>query len=63
MNKEKEDPKATKDSPQQLKHPNVLLWRQVKAAAIMEGKTMTEYVEEILREHLAKTKKSDKEKK
>jgi len=63
MNTKNEDPKATKIYPQQLKHPNALLWRQVKAAAIMEGKTITEYVEEILREHLAKTEKSGKEKK
>jgi len=45
---------------QGLKHTDVQLWRQVKAAAVMEGKTMTQWVEEVLRKHLAATEKSNK---
>ena len=43
---------------QQLRYPNEQLWRQVKAAAVLEGKAMTEWVEEALRKHLAATNKS-----
>jgi len=53
----KEKQKAPKT--QQLKHPDEQLWRQVKAAAAMAGKTMTEWVEEALKKQLAATKKSD----
>jgi len=49
------------DKTQQLRHPDPELWRQVKVAAIMAGKTMTDWVEEVLREQLAATNKSDKE--
>jgi hypothetical protein len=51
---------ATKIS-QQLRNPDEKLWRQVRAAAIMEGKTMTRWVEEACRKQLALTKKSKKE--
>lgn len=47
--------------PQQLRNPDVLLWREVKATAAMEGKTMTQWVEEACRTQLALTKKSKKE--
>ena len=59
MNNKKEAPKKQNRVSQQLVHPDDELWRQVKVAAIMEGKTMTEWVEETLRERLARTKKSD----
>lgn len=55
MNTEKKAPKT-----QQLKHPDEELWREVKAAAVMAGKTMTEWVEEVLRKELAATKKAEK---
>ena len=45
---------------QQLRHPDKQLWRQVKAAAVMAGKTMTEWVEEAIRKQLAATKNSDR---
>ena len=47
--------------PQQLRNPDVLLWRQVKAAAATEGKTITLWVEEACRKQLALTKESEKE--
>ena len=37
---------------QQLKKSDVELWRQVKAAAALEGCTMTEWVEKVLSEKL-----------
>ena len=46
------------DRVQQLKHPDAALWRQVKAAAILSQKTMTEWVEEAIRNQLAENKKA-----
>jgi len=46
---------------QQLRNPDDLLWRQIRASAVMEGKTMTQWVEEACRKQLALTKKSKKE--
>ncbi len=43
---------------QQLKHPDAALWRQVKAAAILSQKTMTEWVEDAIRNQLAENKKA-----
>ncbi len=46
---------------QQLAHADEQLWRQVKVAAIMSGKSMTEWVEEALRARLeAESKKAEK---
>ncbi len=52
--------KEAKDWTQQLVHGDPDLWRQVKVAAIMDGKTMTQWVEEALRERLNQTKKVKK---
>jgi len=57
MNTNNTKPKLT----QQLRNPDELLWRKVKAAAIMEGKATTQWVEEACRKQLALTKKSKKE--
>ena len=46
---------------QQLRNPNEKLWREVKAAAVMEGKNMTQWVEEACRKQLALIKHSRKE--
>ena len=43
---------------QQLKHADAQLWRQVKAQAVLEGKTITEWVEGVLGQHLNRKKKS-----
>ena len=56
MNTKQKGPKT-----QQLKHPDEQLWREVKATAAMEGKTMTQWVEEACRTQLALTGKSKKE--
>jgi len=53
MNTKKEVPKT-----QQLKHPDEQLWREVKAAAALTGKTITKWVEAVLRKELAATWKS-----
>jgi len=45
---------------QQLRHHDELLWRKVKAAAVMEGKTMTEWVEEAIRMRFTAAEKSGK---
>ncbi len=46
------------DKVQQLKHPDAALWRQVKAAAILSQKTMTEWVEDAIRNQLAGNQKA-----
>ena len=46
------------DKTQQLKHPDPALWRQVKASAILDQKTMTEWVEDAIRNQLARNKKA-----
>jgi hypothetical protein len=46
--------------PQQLKHPDEKLWREIKAAAVMAGKTMTQWVEEACRKQLAPISKPKK---
>ena len=57
MNTNSTKPKPT----QQLRNPDDLLWRQIRASAVMEGKTMTQWVEEACRKQLALTEKSKKE--
>ena len=57
MNTNNTTPKLT----QQLRNPDELLWRKVKAAAIMEGKTTTQWVEEACKKQLALTENSKKE--
>jgi hypothetical protein len=37
---------------QQLKNSDEALWRQVKAAAALEGTTLTKWVEKVAREKL-----------
>ncbi len=37
---------------QQLKNADKALWRQVKAAAALEGTTLTKWVEKVAREKL-----------
>jgi len=37
---------------QQLKKPDEALWRRVKAAAALDGITLTEWVEKVAREKL-----------
>ncbi len=47
---------------QQLVHTDEELWKQVKVAAIMSGKTMTQWVEEVIRAKFdADAKKKSKE--
>lgn len=46
---------------QQLRNPDDKLWREVKAAAVMEEKTMTQWVEEACKKQLALTKRSKME--
>ncbi|GAI79686.1 unnamed protein product, partial [marine sediment metagenome] len=44
---------ATKNSKsQQLRNADEALWRQIKAAAALEGNTLTEWVEKVAREKL-----------
>jgi len=50
--------KNTSKTTQQLRNPDEKLWREVRAAAVMEGITMTQWVEEVCRKQLAKTNKS-----
>lgn len=45
----------------QLKHADDELWRQVKAAAVLVGQTMTEWTEPVIRKQLALTQKAEKE--
>ena len=49
---------STSRTMQNLRNPDEKLWREVKAAAAMDGKTMTQWVEEACRKQLAMTKKS-----
>ncbi|MBI4302722.1 MAG: hypothetical protein HY665_00070 [Chloroflexi bacterium] len=42
---------------QQLMNHDVQLWRQAKAAAVLKGQTITEWVEDVIRKELAATKK------
>jgi len=37
---------------QQLRNADEALWRQVKAAAALEGNTLTKWVEKVVREKL-----------
>lgn len=37
---------------QQLRNADEELWRQIKAAAALEGETLTEWVEKLARENL-----------
>jgi len=37
---------------QQLRNADETLWRQIKAAAALDGKTLTEWVEQVAREKL-----------
>ena len=41
-----------KEKVQLLRHSDGALWRQVKAAAVLEGCTMTEWVEKLLKDKL-----------
>ena len=43
---------AEKGKTQQLKNSDEALWRQVKAAAALEGITLTKWVEKVAREKL-----------
>lgn len=42
---------------QQLRNADEALWRQIKAAAALEGNTLTEWVEKVAREKLDKKPK------
>lgn len=37
---------------QQLRNADEALWRQIKAAAALDGETLTEWVEKVVREKL-----------
>jgi hypothetical protein len=58
MNTKTGTPVETGKYPQQLKHPNVQLWRQIKAAAALTGQSMTEWVEETSAKRLAEEAQS-----
>ncbi len=61
MNKKTASKPQEKDRTQQLRNSDEQLWRQVKAAAVMEGTSMTDWVEEAIRMRLAETKKKKAE--
>lgn len=42
---------------QQLKGADIPLWRQIKAAAAIDGLTLTQWVEKVAREKLDKNTK------
>jgi len=58
MNTKIGTPVETGKYPQQLKRPNVQLWRQIKAAAALTGQSMTEWVEETCAKRLAEEAQS-----
>jgi len=59
MSNVKKEPQKTGKT-QQLRSSDEELWKQVKIAALTADKSMTEWVEDIIREHLATLQKSKK---
>lgn len=60
MNNKSGTPEKQKRQSQQLVNHDPGLWKLVKIAALMAEKTMTEYVEDVLRKHMAKDQQPEK---